>query len=177
MEPTALLAPIPRIGPWIDPWRDRHDPSAAVGMPPHVTVLAPFRTPDRLTRQDLQRLRDVMAVHPPIETTLATVGMFDDDVLHLRLDPEDRVRELTAAVHQEFPDTPPYRGRYADVVPHVTVGHQIPRASARHAARSLMLALPVHVRIDVVQLWVRADDTWAVATSFPLGTQVVAATA
>ena len=176
MDQTALLAPVPRVGPLIDPWRRRHDPSAALGMPPHVTVLAPFLAPGELTTSDLDALRGIMAVREPLEVDLATVGMFDTDVLHLRLDPEGPLRELTEAVHAQFPEAPPYGGRHAEVVPHVTVGHAIPRPSARHAARALMLALPVHVRIDVVQLWVGTNGSWTVAASFPMGTQRVAAT-
>lgn len=177
MDQTALLAPVPRVGPLIEPWRRRHDPSAAVGIPPHLTVLAPFLAPAAVTVGDLDVLRALMATRRPIEAALTTVGMFDSDVLHLRLEPEAPFRELTTAVHELYPDTPPYSGRHADVVPHVTVGHAIPRASARHAARALMLALPMRIRVDVVQLWVRTDGAWVVGASFPLGTQVPVAAA
>ncbi len=50
----------------------------------------------------------------------------------------------------------------------MTVGFHIPRPSARHAARSLMLALPMRVPIDVVQLWVDGATGWGHVASFPL---------
>ena len=171
METTALLCPLPRLAPLLAPWREGHDPSAAAGMPPHVTVLAPFRAPGDLDLQDLEALRAMMAPRDPIEVELTTVGMFDNDVLHLRPDPDAPFRELTEAVSDRF-GTPPYEGRHDEILPHVTVGKAIPRPRARHAARALMLAMPLPIRVDVVQLWVRGADGWVVGASFPLGTAV-----
>ena len=175
METTALICPLPRVAPLLAPWRDVHDPSAAAGIPPHITVLAPFLGPDELGLEDLETLRSLFAPREPIETELTRVGMFDSDVLHLRPEPDAPFRELTDAVVARYPQTPPYGGRHDDIVPHVTVGKAIPRPRARHAARSLMLALPIRVRIDVVQLWVRGSDAWVAGASFPLGTEVAVA--
>ncbi len=36
-------------------------------------------------------------------------------------------------------------------------------------------ALPVRVRVDVVQLWVRGPQEWVVGASFPMGTEVAVA--
>lgn len=172
MDQTALLVPVPRIRPLLEPWHRRHDPSSADGIPPHVTVLFPFLPPDELDADDVASLRAIMAARPPFEVDLTTVGMFDHDVLHLLPEPDAPFRELTAAVHARFPTAPPYGGRHDEVIPHLTVGRDIPRPSARHAARALLLALPVHVYVDVVQLWVPGPGRWMVGASFPLGTHV-----
>jgi 2'-5' RNA ligase len=168
MVQTALLVPIPRIGPLIDPWRRRHDPVAAEGIPPHVTVLWPFLEQHQITAEDVETLRQLFEQFEPFDVDLAQVGMFDEDVLHVLPEPDTPFRELTAAVHAVFPQAPPYEGRHPDPTPHVTVGHGIPRPSAKHAARSLMLALPMRVHVDVVQLWVHSGD-WVPGASFPLG--------
>ena len=86
-------------------------------------------------------------VHVGFELT--TVGMFDSDVLHLRPDPDTPFRELTEAVADRF-GTPPYEGRHDEILPHVTVGKAIPRPRARHAARALMLAMPLRIRCSSV---------------------------
>ena len=175
METTALICPLPRLAPLLAPWREVHDPSAAAGFPPHVTVLAPFLAPDELRLDDLETLRSVLAPREPIEVELARVGMFDSNVLHLLPDPDEPFRELTDAVFAQYPQAPPYGGRHDEIIPHVTVGKEIPRPQARHAARALMLALPVRIRVDVVQLWVRGPETWMVGASFPMGTEVAVA--
>ena len=175
METTALICPLPRLAPLLAPWRERHDPSAAAGIPPHITVLAPFLPPEDLRVDDLEAVRSLVAPREPIEVELTRVGMFDSDVLHLRPDPDDAFRGLTEAVVARYPQISPYGGRHREVVPHVTVGKAIPRPRARHAARSLMLALPVRIRVDVVQLWVRGREGWMAGASFPLGTEVALA--
>lgn len=169
MPSTALIVPVPRVGPLISPWARRHDPATAGGVPPHITVFFPFIPPDALTRADLTRLESLFASHPATEVDLAHVGMFEQgEVLHVRPEPDTPFRAMTTSVQQEWPALEPYEGRVGDPVPHVTVGFHIPRPSARHAARSLMLALPMRVPIDVVQLWVDGATGWGHVASFPL---------
>src|SRR5262245_62297442 len=43
--------------------------------------------------------------------------------LYLAPQPEDSFAALTAAVFRAFPDYPPFAGKFATVVPHVTVAH------------------------------------------------------
>ena len=169
METTALICPVPRVAPLVAPWRTAYDASAAAGIPPHVTVLAPFLPPGELTVADLETLRALFERHAPVEAELTEVGMFDNEVLHLRPAPQDEFLDLTRAVFAAFPQAPPYGGRHPDLVAHLTVGKAIPRPRARHAARALMLSLPVRIRVDVVQLWAQGTHGWFAAASFPLG--------
>ncbi len=169
MSSTALLVPVPRVGPWIAPWAQRHDPSTARGVPPHVTVLYPFLPTTEITTRDLSRLEALFASHPATEVDLAQVGMFEQgEVLHLRPEPDTTFRTMTQRLQAEWPDLQPYGGRHDDPTPHVTVGFHIPRPSARHAARSLMLALPIRVAVDSVQLWAEGPDGWLHVSTFPL---------
>lgn len=49
MKPeSALIAVVAEAEPLINSFRQRFDPSAAVGVPAHVAVLYPFRDPDTL---------------------------------------------------------------------------------------------------------------------------------
>lgn len=168
-SPTALLVPVPRVGPWIAPWAQRYDPSSARGVPPHVTVLFPFLPTNEITARDLERLRELFASHPATEVALTEVGLFEaGEVLHLRPEPDTTFRTMTQQLQQEWPDLQPYGGRHGDPTPHVTVGFHIPRPSARHAARSLLLALPIRVDIHAVQLWAEGADGWLHVATFPL---------
>lgn len=167
MEQTALVVPVPRVAALVDPWRSRHDPSAALGVPAHVTIVAPVLS--RIGRTELEALEAIAAAAPPTSVELTTVGMFEDaEVLHLRPDTDAPFRALADAVRARFPDA---GGNMApeDYVPHVTVGHRIPRPSARHAARALLLALPVRIPVHTLQLWVARDGEAIPAATFPLG--------
>lgn len=169
MSSTALLVPVPRVGPLIAPWARRFDPSTARGVPPHVTVFFPFLPTREISTQDVTRLEELFATHPATELDLTQVGMFEQgEVLHLRPEPDTTFREMTRRVQQEWPDLAPYGGRHGDPTPHVTVGFHIPRPSARHAARSLMLSLPIRVAVDAVQLWAEGPDGWLQVSTFPL---------
>lgn len=169
MPSTALLVPVPRVGPLIAPWAQRYDPSTARGVPPHVTVFFPFLPTNEVTGEVLARLEQLFASHPATEVDLAGVGMFEQgEVLHLRPEPDTTFRAMTRQLQQAWPDLQPYGGRHGDPVPHVTVGFHIPRPSARHAARALLLALPVRVHIHSVQLWGEGPDVWTHVSTFPL---------
>lgn len=169
MPDTALLVPVPRLAPLIEPWARRFDPAAVGGVPPHVTVLSPFLAPQAITTTVTDTLRHVALRHEAFTTAFTQVGMFEEgEVLHLLPDPDAPFRELTAALRDPWPDLEPYGGAHDDPVPHATVGFEIPRPSAKHAARSLLLSLPVAVHVDVLQLWGTDDEDWHHLQSFPL---------
>jgi 2'-5' RNA ligase len=171
MTSTALLVPVPRLAPLIEPWASRHDPAFASGLPTHVTIQFPFLPPEQLTPSALATLTDVAASVPATSVEFAEVGMFPDgEVLHLLPRPDEVFRTLGRRLRDHWPDLLPYGGRHPDPTPHVTVGHEIPRARARHAARALMLAMPVRVPIHVVQVWAgNGDGTWGRLATFRLG--------
>lgn len=169
MAETALLLPVPRLAPLVEPWARRFDPSAVGGVAPHVTALFPFLPAEEITVGVTDTLRHVALRHHAFTTKLTEVGMFEEgEVLHLRPDPDTPFRELTAALRAQWPHLEPYGGRHEDPVPHVTVGFHIPRASARHAARSLLLSLPITLHVGVLQLWASSEEGWHHLDSFPL---------
>ena len=52
---------------------------------------------------------------------------FGDTVVWLNPSPSEPFRQLTLALWDEFPETPPYEGRFGrEVRPHLTVGDGAP---------------------------------------------------
>jgi hypothetical protein len=43
LNESALV--VPEAEPLVKPFRDRYDPSAAAGVPAHITLLYPFKQP------------------------------------------------------------------------------------------------------------------------------------
>lgn len=166
---SALIVPVPRVTALISPWASRYDVSFARGIPPHVTVLFPFLPPGEVTEDDLSVLEELFAGTAAFRCELTRVGMFaDGEVLHLVPEPAAPFQEMTRQLRTRWPALRPYGGRHEDPTPHVTVGHHIPRHPAKQATRSLTLALPVRIPVQVVQLWREVDGHWEHARSFPL---------
>ena len=47
---SALVVLVPEAEGVVKPFRDLHDPSAAAGMPAHITLLYPFKHPMKSIR-------------------------------------------------------------------------------------------------------------------------------
>jgi 2'-5' RNA ligase len=148
--------------------RDRMDPSAAQGVPAHVTLIYPFIPPGALDdsiRPELERIIGSEQVFPFV---LRRVDRWPD-VVWLPPEPDEPFRRLIRALTKAFPDYPPYEGAHAEVVPHLTVA-QDPRpeylAAAEHALPGM---LPIRgVAREAWLIGHTADTPWRTLWRLPL---------
>jgi 2'-5' RNA ligase len=162
---SALVVPMPDLGPALSAVRRGHDPSARGGMPAHVTLLFPFLPVEDLSTAVEATLARVVGSHPAFPFRLATVGRFPA-VLYLAPDPAEPFIDLVRALVAEWPLRPPYGGRFRDVVPHVTVAQG--RVSDR-LVRLVERELPVLGRASHVDLMVEdRARRWHLRKSFDL---------
>ena len=117
---TALVARVPEAEPWVGTLRERFDPSTRIGVPAHITVLAPFMPPDRVTADVLRRIGRVLGTLPSFSFELRKVGRFAATA-YLAPEPATPFVSLTSAIVAEFPDYPSYGGAHKEIVPHLTV--------------------------------------------------------
>ena len=96
-------------------------PSAAAGMPAHITLLYPFKPPDEIGDAAIEKLNQCFAGFRAFDFTLATIRRFPGGVLYLAPEPDESFRRLIMAVWDCYPETPPYGGRYSNIMPHLTV--------------------------------------------------------
>jgi 2'-5' RNA ligase len=172
VEPTqtALIVPVPEAEPVVGRFRASLDLAASWGVPAHVTVLYPFLPPERVDHVVRAALRDIVAVVPRTEVSLTRVDWFGDEVVWLAPEPDQLFRDLTAAVWRRFPDAPPYAGAHAEVVPHLTIGHNAPRVVLAEAAQAVCAHLPIRTTVTAVHLIAGTPDhPWHPVTRFPLG--------
>jgi hypothetical protein len=167
---AALIVPVPTAAALVDVHRAVMDPSYALGVPPHVTVMFPFGDPETV---DLMRLRDAVRSVPAFATVFEAVDWFGEDVAWLRPADDSGFRRLTAAVQEAFPSFAPYGGRHEDAVPHLTIGSR-PAASAaqlHRAAADVRAGLPVPVSVEAVHYGVLSDEpgSWRVRHRLALG--------
>jgi len=174
MQPnrSALIVAVPEAEPVVAAHRERLDQAASWGVPAHVTILYPFLPPGEIDEPARAAIAQVARAVPAFFMTLATICWFDRRVVWLAPDPSEPFRRLTAALTARFPRARPYDGAFADVVPHLTVGHDHPVEVLEAAAAGVEPHLPIHARVSSLRLiaaTTEAADRWTTLAEFPLG--------
>jgi len=158
----------------VRPFRDRHDPAAKAGMPAHITLLYPFKSPNEIDGTVLDILRRCFSNFTSFEFSLTTINRFPGEVLYLVPEPEDPFRQLTLGIWGCYPETPPYRGRYSTVIPHLTVadrllGEQELGEVTREFEQASHRHLPIQGHAAEVTLMDSRSGRWEINTTFKLG--------
>jgi len=165
---SGIVVPMPELESLVGAHRRRWDPVAALGAGAHVTVLFPFATPATIDDASLARVERALVGSEPFAVSFDALREFPDHVLYLAPEPAVRFRALTEALATAFPEYPPYRGQFADIVPHLTVTHR-PDAPIDEIATAVAAQLPVAAAATRVEVWEEgADQRWSTRASFPL---------
>ncbi|MGN7248856.1 2'-5' RNA ligase family protein [Janibacter anophelis] len=152
---SVLQLPVPPLEDWVRE-RTRHHDAGFVSADPrfghaHVTALAPFvRGP---STADLAAIADIVDATAPIPVRLAELGQFPDGIIHLRLEPDEPLRALTARLVATFPRFEPYEGAFGPhPVPHVTLDAATPTVTIESTRRWLGDAVPCACTLTRLQL-------------------------
>ncbi|MGZ6791633.1 MAG: 2'-5' RNA ligase family protein [Mycobacteriales bacterium] len=166
---SALLLPVPEAEPLVADLRTEGDPSAARGVPAHVTLLFPFvPDPDAGVVAELAFFFERV---DGFDLTFREVGEFPE-VVYLAPEQAKDCADLTEALALRWPGFPPYGGAFDEVVPHLTVVDSPDEALRERARKELAGGLPVRSAAREAQLWVQGDDgRWQCRASFPLAPQ------
>jgi 2'-5' RNA ligase len=171
-EATALVILVPESEPLVQSFRQRYDPVAAVGMPAHITLLYPFKHGDQVNDMLLDELKLLFGSSAPFHFSLVDARRFPG-VLYLTPEPAPRFKELTRAIVERYPETPPYGGAFSDTFPHLTVAHGACEEELYRIERELCRAssgvLPIQAYAGEVWLVEKREGRWHRHTSFPLG--------
>lgn len=170
-EQSALIVPVPETEPVVGGLRAELDHNAAKGVPAHVTVLFPFLPPADLTEDVRSTLREIFATQSPFAVDFTEVRWFGNATAWLAPEPSMGFRQLTTAVWNCFPDTPPYAGEHDGDHPHLTLGHNQPVDALQQAATEVTGQLPIPATIGTVHLIAGSDeaDSWRTLEVFTLG--------
>jgi len=118
---SALVVLVREAETLVKAFRDKYDPSAAAGMPAHITLLYPFKPPAELHADLLETIQACFAGFVPFAYSLAAIRRFRSEVLYLAPEPDEPFRKLTLAICDRYSDRRPYGGKFAEVIPHLTV--------------------------------------------------------
>ncbi len=148
--------------------RRRHDPAAAAGVPPHITLLFPFLPVSQLgpgVRRDLATIARGVA---PFDVSFSGVGRFPDAV-YLVPEPAGPFADLTTAIWARFGAYPPYGGAHAEVLPHLTLADSS-TAPLDGIASQAARWLPFDRHVGALELLAQEGQTrWRSRWRIPLG--------
>jgi 2'-5' RNA ligase len=167
---SAVVVPVPEAEPRVGTLRATLDPSAALGVPAHVTIMFPFVPPADIDDGVLAALREVFAAAPAFEVEFSKIGWFPD-VVWWAPEPAEPFVALTRAVSARF-GMEPYEGGHGDVVvPHLTIGHGAPMERLRAAEAEVAAGPPVRATVRSAALLTgsRAAASWSTVAELPLG--------
>ena len=172
---SALLIPVPAAEPAVRQPRATLDSSARDGVPAHLTVLYPF-LPPALIDDAVLASAALFVAFPAFTFTLDRVGWFGEDVVWLGPRDQQPFRALTGLACGAFPSCAPYGGRYADVIPHLTIGDQGGVPALRAAGAAVRPYLPIEAAAAEVTLMAgpppgtpgTPPGQWRQVSAFPL---------
>lgn len=131
-------------------------------------MLFPFLDESRIDALVHAALADLLSSHRAFDLRFETCGRFPE-VLYLTPEPDTPFRRLTEAIAARWPETPPYRGRFAEVVPHLTIAQGQEDAVLQDIEADLINQLPLTSHVASVELLGHDGSQWHVRASFALG--------
>ncbi|MBK5306350.1 MAG: 2'-5' RNA ligase family protein [Frankiaceae bacterium] len=169
---TAILLCVPEAEPLVHEWRLQGDPSAAHGVPAHVTLLYPFLPVASVDDGVLAELGWFFAGVDAFGVRFTRVQRFENAGVVWIEPASDALVELTRAVARRWPECPPYSGEIPvdELVPHLTIVQTDDRALRQSAADAVSPGLPFDIVAASASLWVQDEHgTWSERATFPFG--------
>ena len=167
---TAVLLCVPEAEDLVGPWRDKADPSAAAGVPAHVTLLYPFLPADQCDEGVLAELRWFFAGVDAFDVRFEQVGWFHDAGV-VYLEPVgSELDDLATALSRRWPEAPPYGGKVDRPHAHLTVARTQDASVRAEAGAAVTSGLPLTVRLAHAALWTCDEHgRWSESATFRFG--------
>jgi len=159
---SAFIVEVPEAEDRVRSIRTRLDPSASLGVPAHITALYPFMPSGLIDESVLSAAEIALSAMPAFAFSLNRVARFPG-VLYLAPTPETGFVHLTEALVRQFPEYPPYGGRFGTIVPHLTVAHRTETelSAAQCELSDAMTSLgPIHSVCRKVTLIENSSGVW-----------------
>jgi len=161
----AVIVPIPEAAAAVDAWRELTcEAKPSIGVPPHVTLLAPFAPIDAAVVLELE---EIFAAATAFALELRRLERFPG-TLYLAPEPARPFALLTEALVRRFPGYPPYGDPSLRVIPHLTVA-QGDDALLDRAEAEITPALPLDAIAREALLLEQAGHDWRLRERFRLG--------
>ena len=154
------------INALISKWRHATVAVASKGVPPHITLLYPWR-PAPITDVDVSALKSTLKGQRPFPLVFTHVEQFSNRVLYLAVDEESEVRTLMQKIIAAFPDVKPYSSEFSNPIPHLTIARApsdvIFNELIQEVSASIASKLPIEIIVrEIVVMEENEDSNWKV---------------
>jgi 2'-5' RNA ligase len=171
VEERALVVLVAEAEMFVRSFRAKYGGMADSDVPAHISINIPF-VPALNSDSELdEALSDLFSGMAAFQFTLTEVRRFPA-AFYLAPEPEERFRMLITAVMDRFPESPPYEGKFDDVVPHLTVAYLEDAQEINDIGEALSAAaegvLPISGKVTRVLLIEKVDGKWRERMSFEL---------
>jgi 2'-5' RNA ligase len=167
---SVVLVPAHGAGELVQELRIQHDPSAAAGVPTHLTLMFPFVPPPDLSAQKIDALESLIGRARPFDFTLTRIREFKEGVVYLVPEPAGPFVSLTQEIARHF-GLLPFGGQFGeDPVIHLTIANHASPSDRRRITDRLSPELPISLR--AVEAWLMIGSNtggWNVARKMPFG--------
>jgi 2'-5' RNA ligase len=168
---SALIVSVPEAEPVVGQLRQRLDPAAQQGVPPHITLLFPFAAPDMIGPSTVAAIKAAISPFGSFSFQLPNTARFPGTLYPQPL-PSAPFVAPTQALAAAFSDFPPYGGAFSDIIPHLTVAHgtSLELDSAHAELISALAALgPPRSTCRAVDLIENSSGRWRPVQKIQLG--------
>ena len=156
---SVVLVPALDVGQLVRELRIQYDPSAAAGVPPHITLMFPFIPPSDLTEAIVDSLGTLISTTRGFEFVLARVKQFEQGVVYLEPEPAEPFAQLTREISRQF-QILPFGGDFGDEpVTHLTVATLAPTSTRERLVNQLGAVMPIVIRAEEAWLMVGSNAT------------------
>ena len=167
---SAFIVRVAEAEPLVGRLRLRYDPSAALRVPAHITVLYPFMAPEKVTTSVVVRVMRTLSSFPTFKFSLVSISR-SPDVAYLVPHPSEPFVAMTQALAGEFPEFPLYSGRQRDIIPHRSVATgstEVVEPAAAELAPAFEQSGPIHSTCRAVEWIENSTGFWEVMRVIPL---------
>jgi len=172
MQRSAIILSFPELASTVDSWRLKTVEDAKKGVPPHLTVLFPWKNPP-ISESDIRVISDICQRSVPFEIVFDNLDYFTGGSVYFSIFDETEINKFSSKIWTKFPETPPYEGTHANPIPHLTVA-QGDSDSVGNLHSEILLALqdgfPYTCKVnEVVIIEENHTGAWDVREKIPLG--------
>lgn len=167
---STLLVPVLSAEPLVKNLRSKYDSSSHRGVPPHITIIYPFKNPDEINEEDTRTLRKIFSERNGFPFALHRVNAFPNIAVYLEPSERERFVNLTKEVMKAFPNYRPYEGKFKNMNPHLTLGNELGGRFSEvleEIQKDIESKLPIPVRASEAWLMQSTNGMWSLKEKFP----------
>lgn len=154
---------VPEVDLIVERARSSCSKSVEPGIAAHITINYPLIVQDNDIEATVARLTDSVGKFRAFEFRLTVVKRWPT-TLYLKPEPDSEFRAIIAAVWEAFPQSPPYGGRFRDVVPHLTLveSSEVDEIDVLESElrTELTVKLPIAARAAELHLIAKSGSEW-----------------